>query len=231
MFHLAIDDKPNIKEDLGEGKIYPWQQYLIDYGKANLHDPGKYYGELVSKFPQIYDAEKQEWKGNSNDFKYYFDMIDTKSVFGQYSVSSIGKRPVVVNDSQVGCLFPPVIPDYVILNAGDTTENNQNKVDELNKQGQKFLILDEKNFKKHVQAPYSKDAFSVVRELLYKHTSFNESITINSLPLYFLDANQRIEVYDTKSNIFGDYMISSINIPFSPEGTMNLTAVKAQQRI
>ena len=96
---------------------------------------------------------------------------------------------------------------------------------------QKFLILDEKNFKKHVQAPYSKDAFSVVRELLYKHTSFNESITINSLPLYFLDANQRIEVYDTKSNIFGDYMISSINIPFSPEGTMNLTAVKAQQRI
>lgn len=231
MFHLAIDDKPNIKEDLGEGKIYPWQQYLIDYGKANLHDPGKYYGELVSKFPQIYDAEKQEWKGNSNDFKYYFDMIDTKSVFGQYSVSSIGKRPVVVNDSQVGCLFPPVIPDYVILNAGDSTENNQNKVDELNKQGQKFLILDEKNFKKHVQAPYSKDAFSVVRELLYKHTSFNESITINSLPLYFLDANQRIEVYDTKSNIFGDYMISSINIPFSPEGTMNLTAVKAQQRI
>ena len=70
-----------------------------------------------------------------------------------------------------------------------------------------------------------------VREQLYQHTNFNESITINCLPLYFLNTNERIEVFHESSNIYGDYMIKSINLPLSPESLMSITAIRAQQRI
>lgn len=226
MYHLVIDNKPNIAE---EG--YPWQQYLIDYGDQNPLDPGKYYGELSSKFPQIYDKENRKWKSDPNDFKYYFDMIDTDAQYGKFSVSSIGKRVKAITDDKVGRLYPPRVPEYFILNAGDDAEKNKEVIDELNKQGQKFLILKESDYNLHTEAPYSKDAFSVIRENLYYHTTMNESITLTSLPLYFLDVNQRIEVYDTKSGIQGDYMISGISLSFDPGALMSITGIKANSRI
>ncbi len=225
MYHLAVDDKPTfVKNDK------PWQQYLIEYGDVNPLDPGKYYGELASKFPQIYDAKEGEWKMDQNDWAYYFDMIDTKSAYGKFGIPMIGKRTKAVVDNQVGRLYPPQVPDYILLNA-DEGGANQEVVEQLNARGQKFLILKNSDFQKHVQAPYSKDAFGVIRELLYQHTTANESINISSLPLYFLDVNQRIEVYDDTSGIQGDYMIKNLSIPLSPSGLMNMGAVKALSRI
>ncbi len=225
MYHLAVDDKPTFVEN-----DKPWQQYLIEYGDVNPRDPGKYYGELASKFPQIYDAKEEKWKSDPNDWAYYFDMIDTKSAYGRFGIPMIGKRTVAVVDDQVGRLYPPQVPDYILLNA-DEGGANQEVVEQLNARGQKFLILKNSDFQKHVQAPYSKDAFGVIRELLYQHTTANESINISSLPLYFLDVNQRIEVYDDTSGIQGDYMIKNLSIPLSPSGLMSIGAVKALSRI
>lgn len=236
MYHLVVDDKPVLPEGYNE----PWQQYLIEKGQINQGDiQSPYWGELVSKFPQIYNSETKEWKTGPSDFTYYFDMIDTRGAYGEFSVGAIGKRTKTIIDDKVGIMYPPIVPNIVLINTSMDEIEKTKLIDELNRSGQPFILLDDQKsptsnqvpFSLFTQAPYSKDAFSVIRELLYQHTNFNESITISCLPLYFLDTNQRIEVFHDKSNIFGDYMIKNINLPFSPESLMSITAVRAQQRI
>ena len=239
MYHLVVDDKPILPENYTK----PWQQYLIDerkplnQGDANYNP---YWGELSSKFPQIYDSKKEEWITGPSGFTYYFDMIDTKGDYGEFSVGAIGKRTKTIIDDKVGLMYPPVVPNMVIINT-EMDEIEKNKlIAELNRTGQNFVLLSKNpeatgspqvSFDVFTQAPYSKDAFSVIREQLYQHTNFNESITINCLPLYFLNTNERIEVFHESSNIYGDYMIKSINLPLSPESLMSITAIRAQQRI
>jgi len=74
-------------------------------------------------------------------------------------------------------------------------------------------------------------AYNYVRDLLYQYTSYNESISIQSLPIYYLEPNTRVEVRDSESNIFGDYMISSISIPLDINSTMSISATRALEKI
>ncbi|MGN0992863.1 MAG: hypothetical protein ACI4PE_02985 [Bacilli bacterium] len=73
-------------------------------------------------------------------------------------------------------------------------------------------------------------AYNKVRELLYQYTSYNESITLQSVPIYHLEPNTRIGVRDIESNIYGDYMISTISIPLDISGTMTISATRALER-
>ena len=77
----------------------------------------------------------------------------------------------------------------------------------------------------------SNSAYHKVRELLYQYTSYNESITIQSVPIYHLEPNTRIEVRDFESSIFGDYVISTMSIPLGVGGNMSISAIRALERI
>ena len=90
-------------------------------------------------------------------------------------------------------MYPPVVPNMVIINT-EMDEIEKNKlIAELNRTGQNFVLLsknpEQQGLHKFLLMYYTssifKDAFSVIREQLYQHTNFNESITINCLPLYF----------------------------------------------
>jgi hypothetical protein len=52
--------------------------------------------------------------------------------------------------------------------------------------------------------------------------TLNESITITALPIYWLEPNRKIEVEDNDSRIYGEYMIKSISIPLTYNGTMSI---------
>ena len=77
------------------------------------------------------------------------------------------------------------------------------------------------------------DCFSKVRELIYNKTNFAEVITLTTLPVYHLEPNTLIRVEDERANIFGIFMITSFNIPFSTSGAdlMSINAIKVNQRI
>jgi hypothetical protein len=40
-----------------------------------------------------------------------------------------------------------------------------------------------------------------------------------------------IEVEDSRSNIFGNYIISNISLPLTYNGLMSITAIRAEERI
>ena len=70
-----------------------------------------------------------------------------------------------------------------------------------------------------------------IRDLLYQHTNYNESVSIQMLPLYFLEPNIRIYLRDEESGINGDYMINSISMPLDVAGQMSLSCSKALEKI
>ena len=77
----------------------------------------------------------------------------------------------------------------------------------------------------------SRAAYDVVRELLYQHTSYNESITLQSIPIYHLEPNTRIGVRDIEADISGDFIIKTISLPLAVGGTMSVSATRAIEKL
>jgi hypothetical protein len=76
---------------------------------------------------------------------------------------------------------------------------------------------------------YKGDAFSSMKNLLYIHTNFNETVSVSAIPLYFLEPNNKINLTDINTGVFGDHFLQSFNIPLSPDGVMTLEAIKIQK--
>lgn len=227
-YHVAIDDIPPVPEEYGD---IPWQVYLYKYGEeaqAQARDAGYYYRELQNEIPKLYDFDKNEWLDiDSAKMDYYLDFIDTNSELGKFSIKTIGRRTVAVTDKDVTMLYRPPTPDYVILEKDNP--NNIAKIEELNAIGQKFMIVEQRNLYQY--AAVGKDAFSVVRDLIFKHTTYNETINLSTMPIYHIEPNIRIEVEDSRSNIHGDYIIKSMTLPLTHEGTMSISALRAFNRL
>ena len=235
-YHVAIDDIPPVPEEYGD---IPWQVYLYKYGEeaqAQARDAGYYYRELANEIPKLYDFDNNKWKDiDSASMDFYLDFINTDSELGKFSVKTIGRRTKTVTDKDVTMLYRPPTPDHIILEALGSTatqeeiEERAKYIDHLNSIGQSFIIVSQRNLYEY--AAVGKDAFSVIRDLIFQHTSYNESVTITAMPMYYLEPNTRIEIEDSRSNIYGEYMIRSISLPLSHEGTMSISALRATNRL
>jgi hypothetical protein len=54
------------------------------------------------------------------EFRYYLDILDS-SELSEYSVSNIGRRSKVYQDTSINCLFEKEIPDYILIRDNDET--------------------------------------------------------------------------------------------------------------
>ena len=227
-YHVAIDDIPEVPKKYGD---IPWQVYLYKYGKEATRgeDPGYYYRELANEIPKLIDEETGKWndKIDQASADYFLDFIDSKSELGKYSVNTIGRRTVVENDPDVNTLYRPPTPDYVILEKENKEDMEQKEI--LNQIGQKFIQVESKKIFQN--AAVGKDAFSVIRDLIFKHTTYNENINVSAMPMYYIEPNIKVEVEDSRSNIYGDYIIKNITLPLTHEGTMSFSAIRAITRL
>ena len=76
-----------------------------------------------------------------------------------------------------------------------------------------------------------KSAKDKLDELIYNHAYCIENATITNIPIYHLEPNTRVYVRDEETGIDGDYIVSKFTIPLTYNGTMNISAVKAVERI
>lgn len=196
-------------------------------------DSNYYYTELNNEWPKLYDIENGKFYDNvlknSSDIDFYLDFIDSTAAISELSVSNIGRRTKVVNDSDINCVFEPEIPNLVLLNNED--ENLTELRKECEDQGQDYIQMSSDLFTKIAVGGKFNSAYNMVRELLYQYTSYNESITVTALPIFYLEPNSRVTVRDTGSGIYGDYIINRITLPFDINGTMTLSGVRALERI
>lgn len=204
-----------------------------------------YYTELLNEWPKLYNLTSKNSTINGeivytgdfyeevlktpSDIDYYLDFIDSGAEISKFSIANIGRRSIVINDNDVNCVFEPDIPDFIIIETG--TESTAADRAECEKKGQKYVQVDSSIFSLITTGGTKNSAYNRVRELLYQYTSYNESISIQSIPIYYLEPNTRITVVDSESNIFGDYMIANISIPLDIGSTMSISATRALERI
>lgn len=249
---LYIDRYEYVKITLTEFENYytsDWRSELYLQGVQAEPlglDSNYYYTELMNEWPKLYDMHADQklientevYTGafypdileTPSDIDYFLDFIDSTAEISKFSVSNIGRRSKVIVDDSVNCVFAPEIPDFVLIEAGlDTTEDKRH---ECEQRGQKYIQVSSSVFSMLAGGGQSNSAYEYVRDLLYQYTSYNESITLQCIPIYHLEPNTRIGVRDIESNIFGDYMISNISISLgTTSGTMSISAIRALEKM
>ena len=255
LFYITDDDNKvykwdgykyvEIDVDITRVKTTDWRTQLYFEGIASDRlgiSNNDYYTELLNEWPKIYnmkanwDEEEQCYTGafydeaikTPSNIDYYLDFIDSSAKISEFSISNIGRRAYVISDNDVNCVFEPDIPDFVLIEKGQ--EDTEEKRRECENKNQRYIQVDSSIYNSIVAGGASKSAYEVVRQLLHEYTSYNESVSIQSLPLLYLEPNTRIGIEDIKSDIYGDYMIQSISIPLTVGNTMTLSAIRALER-
>lgn len=161
---------------------------------------------------------------NELTLKFWLDFIDTDSSLGQYRVSLIGRRPKVVNDSDVKAIFYRETPNVLFVDpANIQPRDNALSYVKMN------LVGGLSNY--FTVSTQGKSAKESMDNLVYTTTYYQESITLNCLPIYYLSPNTKIKVEDDATGIQGEYLVKSFNYSLTHDGMMSITATRAVNRI
>lgn len=164
---------------------------------------------------------------NPENLKFWFDLFDKEnSEAAKYSVHAIGNRKKVVSDDNVKSIYYSSIPD-IIFDTGDYTEEQQiayNNQDTLSGYVQINIPSEIKeDFNISTQG---KSAYSLLENLLYNYTYCADQTNITAIPVYYLQPNTIINIYDKETSIDGNYIIQRISYNLSSNSTMSLQCVK-----
>ena len=232
-----------VDAELVKTKTVDWRTEL--YFQGAVAEPlgvesNYYYAELSAEWPKIYNfqastetingenvyvgAFKEEIVKNPSSLDFWLDFIDTTSSISEFNVSNIGRRSHVVNSNDINCIFEPEIPDYVLIKTGqEDTESNRKECEDRH---QAFIQVDPAIYDMLTIGGVSNGAFTEIKNLLHEFTGYGETVQIQILPIYHLEPNTRISIFDIDSDISGDYMISSISLPLTHTGTMSISATR-----
>ena len=234
----VIARKSNTFQIYKDVKIKDWRTELYIQGclsERYATDSNYYYTELVNEWTKIYDVIKGKFKEKSieqcSNIDYFLDFIEKGEAYNNISVSAIGRMTKVVSDDKINCIFEPIIEDYVFCYTAEEIKWCQDR-------GQKYLnvssLLDkDKNNLIEINTILGgtlNSAYNLMKDLIYEYTNYNESITLQCLPIYYLEPNMIITVEDKESLISGEYVINSMTIPMDLGGTMSITAKRVIQR-
>jgi hypothetical protein len=199
-------------------------------------------------------------KESPESLNFWFDFLDNDGGdLSQYSVHNVGDRPKSVNDSDVKAIYFRDTPTVIFLDPAQieddireawevemakdntlgplTEEEIQEKIqEEIDKQkdlkpGYTFFKLQSYLENLFTISSQGKSAQDALDDFIYQYSYCTETITINALPVYYLQPNTRIFIRDDNSGINGEYIITRISLPLNYNGTMSITATKAVDRI
>lgn len=164
---------------------------------------------------------------NPTLLNFWFDFLDTEGDLGKYSIKAIGDRPKAVNDNDVNSIYYRTTPNVLFFDSLD----DYNNCSDTFKTGYTYVILPNKVKNMFTISAQGKSAKDVIDTYLYQYTYGQDTVSLSAIPIYYLEPNNRIKVYDQESQINGEYLISRISIPLTYSGMMSIEATKAPQRI
>ena len=236
---IRLANKDDNKEDIIPNYIAAdWraEMYLQGLEKIELGQrPNIYEQELLDLFDSIYNFQENKFKADivnrPNNLNYFIDFLEPVGKINDCSVNSLNSKIYSYQQDKINKLYEANVPDVILINIDEISEKRDEIIKRCEEEGQPFANVSNNIYSKIAFNTVGYSAESVARELLYQYTEYNSSINIQSIPIYYLDVNRRITVNDKVSNIYGDYIIKSISLPLDPRNTMNISAIKAMQRI
>lgn len=208
-----------------------FEQKIIEANREyDLYQTGKtgyeqYYIDLEGFWRQLYAPKEEQlelynynedgwntaiWDA-PNTLNFWFDFLDLTGELEQFSIPKIGLRSKAVSNDQVKAIYYKETPKIIFGQQGE-------------KSGYRYFNAPFENmFSRSAQG---KNAKEEIDNLLYNHGYCSESISITSIPIYYLEPNTKIHIKDK-----GDFIVNKLTIPLSYNGTMNITAIKAPERL
>ena len=164
---------------------------------------------------------------NPSLLNFWIDFLSVDGNLGKYSIKTIGDRPKAINDTDVNSIYYRTTPNILYFDSLD----DYNNCSDTFKTGYTYVILPSKVKNMFTISAQGKSAKDVIDTYLYQHTYGQDTVSLSTIPIYYLEPNNRIKVYDQESQVNGEYLISRISIPLSYSGMMSIEATKAPQRI
>ena len=186
-------------------------------------------------FDGIYDFKEKKFKADltlkPNSLSYFFDYLQPSSTLYDCSVESIGSRLYSYKEDKVCKLYSTEVPNKILVPLNLDPVSRKQIIDRCIREGQPYVNIPSSIYKTLSIGTVGYSAQEVARNMLYQCTNYNESITIQCVPIFYLEPNRRITVYDSQTGIYGDYVIKSLSMPIGGAQTMNINAIKAVDRI
>ena len=222
---------------------YHDDDFLYNLAQANPQYPtGKtgyeqYYTDMEGFWRILYDPtpEADPEKFNNDGWSktieeapetllFWFDFLESEgNEMEPYSVPIAGSRPKAVNDTNVKAIYYRTTPNVIFSSATDATFEHQT--------GYVYIQLQPYMENLFIMSSQGKSAKNAIDEMLYHYSYCVETVSINAVPVYYLEPNTRISVYDEESKIDGEYVINKITIPLNYNGMMSISATKAVSTI
>lgn len=217
-----------------------WRTQLYFQGLvANVlgTDSNYYFAQLYNEWPLIYDIRNKQFYDevikNPTQINYFLDFIDQPSAgIAELSVNNIGRRTQVINaDKNVNCVFQAWIPDLILINLGLNEKEVKELKEECQKRGQPFYQIERVLYDATDIGGSRYSAYEEIRQVLHQYTKYNETISLQTLPIYHLQPNTRITIENAESNIYGDYIIDTLSFTLDNSSMLTINATKAPEKI
>ncbi len=181
-------------------------------------------GSIESEIPNT--NAKKYWNRavyeSPETINFWFDFLDSeRGDLAQFSVKTVGSRSKSINDTNVKSIYFRETPSVIFT-------DNFNSEDQI--PSYRYIQVPDYDIMFSISAQ-GKSAKSRLDELIYQHGYCIESATINAIPIYYLEPNTRIRLYDKDTGLDGEYVVSKITLPLAYNGTMNITATKAAESL
>lgn len=175
-----------------------------------------------------YSATKYYWNKNvvlaPEQLNFWIDFYDGNDSLMQYSIAAIGDRPKVVNDSKITSIYFRNVPQVIFTNG-----QNYNGLDI--KTGYTYIWLDKSMQDLFSISAQGKSAEEEMNELFNNYSYCSEGVTITAVPIYNLEPNTLIYIYNEENKINGKYQVNRITIPLNYNGMMSITATKIIEQV
>lgn len=218
-----------------------YEQYYTDmigfwrllYNPSEDADKEIYWTEKTENQSDEEFKKVQYWNklvfSDPSSLLFWFDFLNAETGdLNKYSVQAIGDRTKVVNDDDIKAIYYGEIPNLIYI----TTDKYQElkSVNMLN-DGYTYILLPDEMEEYFDVSFKNKSCQDELDNLIYQYAYCNESIQINSIPIFHLEPNMKISVFDSKTKINGEYIVNKIVIPLGYNGQMQIMATKAPIRL
>ena len=217
-----------------------WKENEIYYTLVSLTDK-QIADDIIALKKQIDNnlAVKKEYEfwnmnvvRNPGLLNFWIEFLDTNGSINKYAVKIIGDRAKAINDTKITSINFREVPTILFM-------DNKTDVDDHLFTGYYRCILTDKDIKLNRNddkvdftiSARGKSTKDVLDTMLYNYSYCPESVSITSLPIYYLEPNTRILIYDENSKINGEYIMTKYTLSLTYNGTMSITATKAAERL
>lgn len=191
-----------------------WRQL---YNPTPTEQEVKDYGEFYGKEGSDGKGADRYWNKNIHKdptlFNFWFDFIDTQGELNNFSVKKIGARSKVINEKTVKAIYYKETPEVLFV------VKPEEQI--LEEQTYTPIIIQSEQRDLFYNSTQGLSAIAKTNELVNTHIIDTNSISITSIPIFYLEPNTRIKVKDQ-----GDYTLTKISYSLSYNGTMTISGVK-----